>query len=234
MLFINSVSAQSFNDILGAAGINVSNYQKAKRKYTPGENFPSKGYDLSMVSLYHGLSSCTIERFPDVDTLYYMKAVKNGMKERTFYFMIINQEDVDIILNNSLNKEQQKSKDRIRWMNSFLDKTQVDNADDKSNPYWTFHKTKAAFSSDKYVVEGTVRGMGYKLLDSETAKKEYYNQRGMDKNGNKIDYAARFVTALVVMKAMGYLSPSGKYYCNGLEFNSYADMEDYKNAQGLK
>ena len=29
-------------------------------------------------------------------------------------------------------------------------------------------------------------------------------------------------------------STSQKYHCNGLEFDNPADMEDYKNAQGLK
>lgn len=29
-------------------------------------------------------------------------------------------------------------------------------------------------------------------------------------------------------------SKKQKYHCNGLEFDNPADMEDYKNAQGLK
>lgn len=198
----------------------ILSFMHPKSSYTPGEAFPLKGYNLSKVAMFR---ECSINKFPDVDTLYYMKVVKPGMKERTFYFMMLSSKDIGIILNNALNKNLKNKTERMKWLNAFLTQSEIEIAERKNNRFWTFHRT----------IPGK-GGMGTIMLDYETAKKEFYRQRGYDRNGRKVSLADEFASWMLIIKAMGYMTPSGKYYCNGLEFNSYADMEDYKNAQGLK
>lgn len=45
-------------------------------------------------------------------------------------------------------------------------------------------------------------------------------------------YAALMARIITSMYTSG--SSNGQYQCNGLYFNNEADMEDYKNANGLK
>ena len=233
-LYVNYTSAQSAKQLFGLFGIDISKFQNAKTKYTPGETFPDKGYNLRSITIGHSLDACSIERFPDVDSLFYMKVITPGMKNRTFYFMILNANDVEIILNNALNKENGSKAERQKWLNDFLTETQIDDVAKKNNPYWTFHKIRPATYKSKYFIESeTVKGMGYQLLDSHTAQQEYNYQRGYDRYGRKISTTDQLATIMLLLRTMGYLD-KGKYYCDGLEFDSYADMETYKNAQGLK
>lgn len=95
-------------------------FQKPKSSFTPGEDFPKLGYDLGVVPVSSTLREFYIDRFPDCDTLYYIKATKSRRDANDFYFMPITENETYIILYCSLNKKEFKAKDRHRWTYDFL------------------------------------------------------------------------------------------------------------------
>ena len=53
--------------------------QVSAKKYIPGEPWPANGYDLRSYAPEFDIS---VQRFPDNDTLYYLRMNPNGMEYR--------------------------------------------------------------------------------------------------------------------------------------------------------
>lgn len=64
------------------------------------------------------------------------------------------------------------------------------------------------------------------------ANKKQEQKRKAQMSAEQLLYAALMARIITSMYTSG--SSNGQYQCNGLYFNNEADMEDYKNANGLK
>lgn len=249
MSFFGQIQAQKLDSYIGTAiGIAYMGStliktvkQKTNRpntSYVPNENWPTKGYNIGSSGIYPHIKECLLQKFADQDSIYYLKVIKEGMKEESFYYMLLNKEQVEAILNNTLNKKlMPKRIDRGEWYKTLLKKTNIDNANNyKGNEYWTYFKPKAVFlkNDPDAIPNERVRGMGKQQFTYKVAYQNYLEKHDLDSNGNPIPFERKLIAFYMALKIMGYISPEGKYKCNGQVFNSIADMEDYKNAQGLK
>lgn len=62
----------------------------------------------------------------------------------------------------------------------------------------------------------------------------YNKQRRLDKDGNPVSAETQLKGTLLILNAIGWLSPEGRCYFNGQEFNNRAELENYKNQYGYK
>ena len=95
------------------------------KKYIPGEPWPANGYDLRSYAPEFDVS---IQRFPDNDTLYYLRMNPNGMvKTRDYYYLTISAQAADSILTYTLtNKVFKKPRHRSKWLYLLMKDTQAD------------------------------------------------------------------------------------------------------------
>lgn len=235
MMSISITNAQSVRDIFAMGGVSLPDFRRPHTHYTPGEKFPAKGYDLSACATFTNVISCELHKFADMDSVYYLKMVTNRMptKRSGFYYIILVSSDAKIILNNTLNKKIIPEKRlRQRWFKAFMESTSATDLGFKQlNNYWTFYKQQPYFSKNAV---STVRGIAYKPFTFTTARENFYKQRGLDKNGNPQVKMENLMMTYLLIRSMGFTTPNRKYSCNGQVFDNEADMESYKNAQGLK
>ena len=201
-------------------GITSHNSDKPLKQYIPGEDFPPSGYNLSNVAPY-GLKECSINKFEETDTAYYMKLILPSNKENTFYFMFLNKQTAEIILDNALNKERGSRKQRATWFRNFLDHTNYENLNMKGNDYWVYYKTKRVFTQNNpdAIEDGQVRGMGYLPFNYQRAVDAIQEQKFRQ---NQWLYVG---AVLMLMKSIGFCTPNGKYHYKGETFNTFDEME---------
>lgn len=245
----SQIQAQKLDNYVGAAiGIaylGSSFIKSLKQKtdkphttYIPKEDWPTKGYNIGNCGFFPQIKECVLQKFADQDSIFYLKVIKEGMKEGSFYYMLLNNNQVEVILNNTLNKRLvPKRFDRSAWYRNLLENTKIENANDyKGNKYWTYFKPKAVFlknDPDAIPIE-TARGMGKQRFTYKVAHQNYLEKHDLDSNGNPIPFERKLIAFYIALKIMKYMTPEGKFHYNGLTFNSIAEIEDYKNAKGLR
>lgn len=228
--------------LAGVVGISsiIQNVSKSKaRKAAEGpvrEDYFADGYNLT--KYYNrryavGLKECSVDRFDDSDTLCYVKLVTDQEKDGNFYFMELNERDATILVENTINENYGSKEERSQWFTTWLDRTGFTELGPyhRCNKYWTYYKQRHVFT-DKHpeaIPDPMVAGSGVLPFNKKTAQEAYQRQVS---NADGATFA-NFFLAMMIMNSMGYQS-NGKYYCNGMSFNNEADMEDYKNANGLK
>lgn len=235
-----SVKAQSkANDIAGKAlgyaalgwmiynGILSHNSNKPLRKYTPGEDFPPNGYNMFYVTPYD-IKECSIHKFEETDSIYYMKMILPSNKENTFYFMFLNKQTADIILDNALNKERGTRKQRSAWFFNFLKRTKYYDLDTKGNNYWIYYKMKRVFTQNNpdAIEDDHVKGMGYLPFNFQRAV-DAIGEQNFRKN--QWTYVG---IAFMLMNSIGFGTPNGKYYYNGEYFNTWEEMDSRMRENG--
>ncbi len=99
--------------------------QVSAKKYIPGEPWPANGYDLRSYALEFDVS---VQRFPDNDTLYYLKMKPSTMgKTNDFYYLSISRQAADSILTYVLtDKIFKKPRHRSKWLHLLMKETQAD------------------------------------------------------------------------------------------------------------
>lgn len=99
--------------------------QVSAKKYIPGEPWPANGYDLRSYAIEFDVS---VQRFPDNDTLYYLKMKPYSMgKTKDFYYLSISRQAADSILTYVLtDKVFKKTRHRSKWLHLLMKETQAD------------------------------------------------------------------------------------------------------------
>ena len=99
--------------------------QLSAKKYVPGESWPANGYDLRSYAIEFDVS---VQRFPDNDTLYYLKMKPSTMgKTKDFYYLTISKQAADSILTYVLtDKVFKKPRHRSKWLHLLMKETQAD------------------------------------------------------------------------------------------------------------
>lgn len=237
-----SVKAQSkANDIAGkAVGYAAIGYflynaiashksNTPHKKYTPGEEFPASGYTLKSV-MPTDVNSCTINKFEDNDSIYYMKVVLPYNRENSFFFMFLDKFNTNVILENTLNKENGSRMQRMTWLKNFLTHTKVTEVDRKGNDYWVYYKQKTVFTQNNpdAIPDPLVAGMGTLPFNYERAIEAVQEQK--DRRNQWLYIGAVFL----LMKQIGFGTPDHKYHFNGRTFNTWDEMDIYKQDNGYE
>lgn len=237
-----SVKAQNkANDIAGKAvgyaaigyflynAIASHKYNTPHKKYTPGEDFPASGYTLKSV-IPNDVNSCTINKFEDNDSIYYMKVVLPYNRENSFFFMFLDKFNTDVILENTLNKENGSRMQRMTWLKNFLTRTKVTEVDRKGNDYWVYYKQKTVFTQNNpdAIPDPLVAGMGTLPFNYERAIEAVQEQK--DRRNQWLYIGAVFL----LMKQIGFGTPDHKYHFNGRTFNTWDEMDIYKQDNGYE
>lgn len=99
--------------------------QLSAKKYNPEDPWPTDGYNLRSYAVAYDVS---VQRFPDNDTLYYLKMNPNGMvKTKDFYYLSISRQAADSILTYVLtDKVFKKPRHRSKWLHLLMKETQAD------------------------------------------------------------------------------------------------------------
>ena len=106
--------------------------------------FPKKGYKVKWIKRTpHGFESytCTIRKFEDSDTIYYMTYSPPDLQPYCVCFSLIHQKGAEMIADAM--KHRNKS-DRIKWIKGYLRYTHACQVDpvNRYNDYWTYFKPK--------------------------------------------------------------------------------------------
>lgn len=199
------------------------------KKYTPGEEFPTGGYTLKSV-MPTDVNSCTINKFEDNDSIYYMKVVLPYNRENSFFFMFLDKFNTNVILENTLNKENGSRMQRMAWLKNFLTRTKVTEVDRKGNDYWVYYKQKTVFTQNNpdAIPDPLVAGMGTLPFNYERAIEAVQEQK--DRRNQWLYIGAVFL----LMKQIGYGTPDRKYHFNGRTFNTWDEMDIYKQDNGYE
>ena len=106
--------------------------------------FPKKGYKVKWIKRTpHGFESytCTIRKFEDSDTIYYMTYTPPDLQPYCVCFSLIHQKGAEMIADamEHLNKSE-----RIKWIKGYLRYTHASQVDpvNRYNDYWTYFKPK--------------------------------------------------------------------------------------------
>ena len=106
--------------------------------------FPKKGYKVKWIKRTpHGFESyaCTIRKFEDSDTIYYMTYTPPDLQPDCVCFSLIHQKGAEMIADamEHLNKSE-----RIKWIKGYLRYTHACQVDpiNRYNDYWTYFKPK--------------------------------------------------------------------------------------------
>ena len=144
-----------------------TNPDRPKSKYKTGERFHPGGYEINC-----SYGRIYLKRFADNDSLFYLqKPYRRDDDGRKYYFLIVNSEVKDSILDNALNKGKHKLIQRYRWMNSLLSAMMIDNIESPKS-HWTKHAT---ISNGQ--LNGSYYGCGWVPLTFQRALRAYYDQR---------------------------------------------------------
>ena len=199
------------------------------KKYTPGEEFPTGGYTLKSV-MPTDVNSCTINKFEDNDSIYYMKVVLPYNRENSFFFMFLDKFNTNVILENTLNKENGSRMQRMAWLKNFLTRTKVTEVDRKGNDYWVYYKQKTVFTQNNpdAIPDPLVAGMGTLPFNYERAIEAVQEQK--DRRNQWLYIGAVFL----LMKQIGFGTPDHKYHFNGRTFNTWDEMDIYKQDNGYE
>lgn len=197
------------------------------KKYTPGEEFPASGYTLKSV-MPTNVNSCTINKFEDNDSIYYMKVVLPYNRENSFFFMFLDKFNTNVILENTLNKENGSRMQRMTWLKNFLTRTKVTEVDRKGNDYWVYYKQKTVFTQNNpdAIPDPLVAGMGTLPFNYERAIEAVQEQK--DRRNQWLYIGAVFL----LMKQIGFRTSNHKYYYDGDYYNTWEEMDLRKRQNG--
>lgn len=221
-LVFTSVIAQSKAGRAANALEAVSSFSKVvkgeadrpKSKYKPGDCFNPGGYEIG--SRY---GRVYLKCFSDNDTLFYLQKPYHPNDDgRKYYFLIINKEVKDSILDNALNKNKHKLMQRYSWMNDLLNMTMIDNIENPKSP-WTKHAT---ISNGQ--INGRYYGSGWVPLTYQRAVRAYNAQRhGIS--------GTELLGALMLMNWLSGNNGNGEYKCScGLSFPDLSSLRSHENA----
>ena len=106
--------------------------------------FPKKGYKVKWIKRTpNGIDSysCTIKRFEDSDTIYYMTYSPPDLQPYCVCFSLIHQKGAEMIADAM---EHRNKSDRIKWIKGYLRYTHASQVDpvNRYNDYWTYFKPK--------------------------------------------------------------------------------------------
>jgi len=106
--------------------------------------FPKKGYKVKWIRRTpHGFETyaCTIRKFEDSDTIYYMTYSPPDLQPYCVCFSLIHQKGAEMIADAM---EHRNKSDRIKWIKGYLRYTHASQVDpvNKYNDYWTYFKPK--------------------------------------------------------------------------------------------
>lgn len=175
-------------------------------------SFPKKGYNIKWIkNTKYGFEnySCTIKKFEDSDTLYYVRYFAPDMPPYTVCFAFLGESSANIIT------DALKSRDRWgkkKWIMEFLRQTGVYEVDHivRYNDFWTYFKPKA-----------TERGIS-KHFNLAAAIYAYHRDRDRDQRWASItpeQWLALYSAAKVVLPLVG---PSGQHTSYEKYINPYA------------
>ena len=175
-------------------------------------SFPKKGYNIKWIkNTKYGFEnySCSIKKFEDSDTLYYISYVTPGMPPYSICFGFLGQSTADKI---AAVLEGKNRKERINWIKEYLGYTGVYDVGQTVtyNDYWTFFKPKA-----------TERGIT-KHFNLASALYAFHRDRDRDKRWASItpeQWMALYSAAKVVLPLVG---PSGYHTSYEKYINPYA------------
>lgn len=195
--------------------------------YVPGEEFPTECYKIFDLD-YPKIESCDVCRFPDNDSVYYIKVIKEDMEKHTCFFMLLTAADTQTFLDHTLNSSTRTTAERQQWYTNFMDDTKISNTGftAKGNKYWTYYRYKPTFrtvsTAGGYGHVADPSSAAYGPMDFESARQTYYQQNGMDENGNKIPEEKIIASYMLLLKGIALFGGGTEY------------TEDEKNALGIK
>lgn len=199
--------------------------EQPQNKYVPGENFPTDGYLISTsVITYNGdiletlrSGRLTLHKIPDNDTLYYLRLIPKEEKlnydYKYFYFLLLNEDMKNDILDHTLNKEKYKMKERVMWMDKMI--LELCNTQNKTN-CWTKYNRK-------------VKALGQQL---QRSYQPFTLQEAVLASRQKEDVAKAVVELLLITKTFLKGSGNGNYSCGscGQSFSSHDALRQHENS----
>lgn len=221
---------QTISNIDALSVITTSLVDDVRPHKTKEGEFPRDGYDLKLLAILSGVrdvQECSLQRFEDNDSLYYIKFSTSREKKGCFYFNILNAHQEQIFIQNVLDKKVDK-RYRIKWLAYYMEQTGVNFLDwqYEGNQYWVYWKRHPVFTSQYPDAKVTLNGMGELPFNTKYMKLAFQEQY------NRSHQWIQIGAAWLLLKKYGYRS-NGKYYCNDRVFDNEGDMLDYKNANGL-
>lgn len=107
-------------------------------------SFPKKGYNIKWIKrTASGFQnySCTIKKFKDSDSIYYISYVTPDLQPYCICFSFLHQKGAEMIADALESRNRQE---KIRWIKAYLNYTQVYDVDHitRYNEYWTYFKPK--------------------------------------------------------------------------------------------
>ena len=148
-----------------------------------------------------GLLNLEIKTFTDNDSIYYLKFNTRSQKPGEFYFMFITPEISDTIVQCALNKSFKYSQ-RLMWMQSYIDSTDVKNMD--YSKVWTKYKPKKIYQRNGY---STKESFGFRPAWREYTKQHNLNWDGTKKREPTIQ---EWIAFLKVLRQVGAMMPQGE------------------------
>ena len=219
---------QTVQTIVSHPDYDMFDLLRGHNTYNQTQQFPSKGYKIRGIR-YHDV---VVKKFPDNDSLFYLK-YNPKYEERNFYFSVIDKYTVDTLLSYALDK---KKVSGVYRREEYVDKAlvQLGIKNYQSNEgLWTYFAPKYKMVKGNLPTDIVKSGFHreYEVFNYKAAQKAYYLQRHPEQKRS----AFEILGALYIIN---HLSKYGKkdngIYYNGVHFRNQADVEDYKNANGLK
>ena len=228
MACILFTGCQTVNTIVNHPDYDMLDLLRGQKSYSANTPFPTKGYKLRGIR-YRNVQ---ILKFPDNDSLYYLKYNPKN-EERNFYFSIIDKETKDSILVNALDKQKTPN---IYHREEYVDKALVSlgiKEFSSNNGLWTYFAPKYRMVKGNLPTDIVRTGYHreYDKFNYNTALKSYYLQRHPEQKISGFEILGALY--IINMLSNHNKKDNGVYY-NGLRFRNQADVENYKNAYGLK
>ncbi len=219
---------QTVKTILANPDYDMKDLFSSHSSFSPNSPFPEKGYKLRGIK-YRNVE---IQKFTDNDSLLYLKYNPQN-EERSFYFSVIDKNTSDSILVYALDK---KKISGVYQREEFVDKILIllGIRNYTSNEgLWTY------FSPEYKMVKGnlptdrvrTGYHREYEKFNYKAAQKAYYTQRHPEHKNSSFELLGALY---IVNMLFGKDKNNDRIYYDGLYFRNQADVEDYKNANGLK
>lgn len=221
-------SCQTVQTIVNHLDYDMLDLFRGQKTFNQANHFPTKGYKIRGIR-YHDV---VVKKFTDNDSLFYLKYNPQN-EERNFYFSVIDKATADTLISYALDK---KKISGVYHREEYVDKalTQLGINNYKSNEgLWTYFAPKYKMVKGNLPTDVVRSGYHreYETFNYKSAQKAYYLQRHPEQKRS----AFEILGALYIINHLSKnkKTDNGINY-NGLHFRNQADVEDYKNANGLK
>lgn len=219
---------QTVQTIVSHPNYDMLDVFRGQKSFNSSNQFPAKGYKLRGLR-YHNI---VVNKFTDNDTLFYLKYNPRN-EERNFYFSVIDKATADTLLSYSLDKNKMPGiYNREEYVDKALTRLGIQDCT-SSEGLWTYFSPKYKIVKGNRPTDVVRTGYHreYEKFNYKTARKAYYLQRHPEQKRSAFD----IIGALYIINQLSNKGNSGnRVYYNGLYFRNQADVEDYKNANGLK